>query len=1028
MKHRLAAQSFRIALAYFAFSGLLSAQDLSVVPKLGDKERPAPPAQSQPWMAPKTKLPALVVSAFAELFKQGLPDPRGCEYSEIEINSVPARKCHGWVIPSQDVQKFAICWDGVIYPVATVGTAVDLKRDIAAGLNSEQAPDDDLYGDPIDEKAPFRLKSAFLLRLGQTALAEKMWHLCAAFKEDDRHVPKDPYALLCADWTCQLLQRALKEHSSGEDHLALEDSRALTTLFLQIRAVIAERKIEDVSLGSTRVLTALLADQERRAKEASYTPVLQTIPPPQGNERIAGLIRDLELVKGTSNGGEGELDPAGDPIVVALVQAGDPAVEPLLQCLEEDNRLTRAAYVIPRMEHITPESRREHTIIPVDAASYAALLGILKTSFNSTRIDLTTLDDAAGRKQLVALIRAYHQKYGLTPLAERWYATLNDDQASPFDWLQAAKAIVNTSGGSNGIGGPAIIVRRPGEVISMQGESLRTKTAPSVGDLMAKRMLEIAARPHEELNRSLEGTPKLAEALAAWDGAGHLEALRQFSSIMRDQERRGGHTPLPAMMALYETRYQLGDKRVLQEYSEWAVKLPSADVQDISFFEFLWKHPNEPLMQQTAAALFGTPKSPFSPLLQNPGTPPEDLLTTPLIGMAGFRLELFRGLADKKRGGTITLGKDGYGDLEVENGWPGESGILFRHDPAAPPAGSGISFRICDLYAWGLSHVEGFPKCQPYWPLAKRDEAVALCTTFLKQYGACYSFDGRPLDDPHQANLAHFHLAPLDHPATPEDVKQGRAIFSLTGKTRCVPVSPLPLTAEWPKPHDNPQERQVGTQPNGVDPIYAIVYDSLGSVWQEEEVLENGTWHRYYGYVGPYHLAKVPAEEIAFPKADWAPVSKVWDTRLEGPGSITESGMVTFTKLVVGGPMFSVLRIRNRTGVDQTLAGNLVPNKGQQTPPAGVILDLDWSPHEMINDSLPEPDWQKVPPLPDAPKPLPASPDKVMSPQDEAIVMRTNLAALFDVKRPGSYRLRIHLNAPNLPKDFIHTKTFTVDP
>src|SRR5580658_1376491 len=46
---------------------------------------PTPPMQGKPWTPPDTKLPPIVVDAIKELFDQGMADPRGCEYREVEI-------------------------------------------------------------------------------------------------------------------------------------------------------------------------------------------------------------------------------------------------------------------------------------------------------------------------------------------------------------------------------------------------------------------------------------------------------------------------------------------------------------------------------------------------------------------------------------------------------------------------------------------------------------------------------------------------------------------------------------------------------------------------------------------------------------------------------------------------------------------------------------------------------------------------------------------------------------------------------
>jgi hypothetical protein len=39
-------------------------------------------------------------------------------------------------------------------------------------------------------------------------------------------------------------------------------------------------------------------------------------------------------------------------------------------------------------------------------------------------------------------------------------------------------------------------------------------------------------------------------------------------------------------------------------------------------------------------------------------------------------------------------------------------------------------------------------------------------------------------------------------------------------------------------------------------------FDREGLIWQAEEVLQEGRWRRFYGFVGNHIIAKVPAEEI----------------------------------------------------------------------------------------------------------------------------------------------------------------------
>jgi len=67
-------------------------------------QAPEPPHQNTPWR-PTGRIPANILSAVRVLFKQGFPDPRGCEYRnvQIEVSSVwdgkgSVAQTRGWVL------------------------------------------------------------------------------------------------------------------------------------------------------------------------------------------------------------------------------------------------------------------------------------------------------------------------------------------------------------------------------------------------------------------------------------------------------------------------------------------------------------------------------------------------------------------------------------------------------------------------------------------------------------------------------------------------------------------------------------------------------------------------------------------------------------------------------------------------------------------------------------------------------------------------------------------------------------------
>jgi hypothetical protein len=94
---------------------------------------------------------------------------------------------------------------------------------------------------------------------------------------------------------------------------------------------------------------------------------------------------------------------------------------------------------------------------------------------------------------------------------------------------------------------------------------------------------------------------------------------------------------------------------------------------------------------------------------------------------------------------------------------------------------------------------------------------------------------------------AHLAFPVLDRPATKADVREGRAIFSLEGEgeIRRVQLPSMPVKAKWILP----DEARGGV---AVD----------GWVWQAEEVRKGGQWERYYGFVGPHVIARVPGGSI----------------------------------------------------------------------------------------------------------------------------------------------------------------------
>ena len=205
------------------------------------------------------------------------------------------------------------------------------------------------------------------------------------------------YLTLATEWAGSAFQRLVGAHVRGEDVIALDTARKLAR-FRDLASAKADemgfpKNSQQFHRGNgppprfyfLTQLDELLRDQERRAKMPPRTPI-----PKKGGEpaaRIAALIRDLDLIDARQMSSPGAANPGSSPLVRDLIAEGDPAVAPLLEVLEFDNRLTRS---VSHGRGMSIES----FVHPVYEAAVAALIGILNThEFDQQRYSTWTTPD-----------------------------------------------------------------------------------------------------------------------------------------------------------------------------------------------------------------------------------------------------------------------------------------------------------------------------------------------------------------------------------------------------------------------------------------------------------------------------------------------------------------------------------------------------------------------------------------------------------------------------------------------------------
>ena len=442
----------------------------------------------------------------------------------------------------------------------------------------------------------------------------------------------DPYVNWASDWAWGLFERAVCAHMRGDYGLALTSARLLASARPQIESSAEQRgfkrqrtynspwegKYQDY-LDFLGPLAALLADQERRAQRREPQLTLADVTRITNQAaRISALVDQMDQIavrQMSQPGGIGFSGgfPERESVLTAVLKEGQPAVEPLLQYLESDcaSRLTRSV-------SFGRDFHRGRYLHPVSEPAVSLLHGILGAGNFGAWATTNEIARAGtnGNRVTAAQIRAWMRKFfGKTP-EERWYITLLNDTAGMDLWIDAADNIAKPVRS-----GTATNATTP------QGESLRTKSNPTVSELMEKRIRSTGG------GIDFYGGPRsagFALTFARWDSNAALPVLRwQMDNARKALDSTdytflnyGQESYLGILIGHTLARIQYGDTNALKEYAEWlgsrkpgqafiAERAPmGSNGARLDQLKPAWMFPDDPVIVAALDKLLGDPDSP----------------------------------------------------------------------------------------------------------------------------------------------------------------------------------------------------------------------------------------------------------------------------------------------------------------------------------------------------------------------------------------------------------------------------------
>jgi hypothetical protein len=693
------------------------------------------PRTLQDW-TPTTRLPAETVEAARFMLANGLGDPKDGTYREatIEVSTVWRGDKRDLKVHAFQIGKTSqvVAWNGLVYDAKSLGASVDLDADVRRFLPA--SPIQYSYGvsgnsEGGNAEAPFHtVGKLLLLRFGRSDLAEEVNHKLGMLNfTGNSGAGKVEWLRPAMQYLSNRFDRAVTAHMRGDAAAALADAKVIEKA-LPIFKIATDRVTESPLSGLfafADVAPDLAKDSARRLSGSNLPLDLTTLASRPKSERVRALIQHLDQVGARQDGQPGGVDTSSSPIVQALFYEGEDAVEPLIDCVEGDTRLTQSVSF--------PRDFKTHRHIFTVKEVALRLLGRI----------IDTPGAPGDPKELRAFWRSNR---GLSN-PERWYRQLADSRNDYRVWNAAAARIMEPSGVRRTDRWVTVPKKTSGVPVLIRGHSLRTDHVPSVSELLARRAIEVSDAGVNKASpdpHKLEVGCRLALALAEWEpvrAAKTLRALTHRTVIASLQ--LGEDDSAKWIDRLIAKRIQIGDASARADYVDWLRKLrASSKTLTTVALKQLCNSPDSPEYRKIGEDLFSDPASPWkiTNILRSRGRHElVDDLNSPIWLIPAFRKSFISALDEKTRISTVRVilidGRyrlresvyNGHGDMLLEEKVPPEF-LNMEQD-----------YRLCDFLAFRIYRRGVFkkmPEFRPYWPRERRDGAIEEIKRFIRSNGS----------------------------------------------------------------------------------------------------------------------------------------------------------------------------------------------------------------------------------------------------------------------------------------------------